>query len=116
MTEPLSKLEAADFINRSFKTLPRAYGDALVEAARKDARIVCLSGDLSPPTETDLFRDTFPDRFLNAGIAEANMIGVAAGLATQGKVAFASSFAMFATGKAFEQIRQSVCVPEHDVQ
>ena len=82
MNEPLTKLEAADFINRSFKPLPRSYGDALVEAANKDSRIVCLSADLTPPTETDRFRDELPDRFHNVGIAEANMIGIAGSFLT----------------------------------
>ena len=88
MTRTLSKLEAADFINRSFSPLPRAYGDALVEAACADPRIVCLTADLSPPTETDLFRDTFPERFHNVGIAEANMIGMAGGMARSGEIPF----------------------------
>ena len=75
-----------------------------------------LDSDLSGSTKTKAFSKEFPERFVNLGVAEANMIGTAAGLASQGLTVFASSFAMFATGKAWEQIRQSVCVPELDVK
>lgn len=93
-----------------------AYGEALLElgAARED--VVVLDADLSGSTKTKAFGKAHPERFFNIGVAEANMMGIAAGLASQGKVAFASSFAMFATGKAFEQIRQSVCVPNLNVK
>ncbi len=93
-----------------------AYGEALLELGASNADVVVLDADLSGSTKTKAFGKAHPERFFNIGVAEANMIGVAAGLASQGKVAFASSFAMFATGKAFEQIRQSVCVPELDVK
>ncbi len=116
MTNTLSKLEAADFINRSFKPLPRSYGDALVEAARNDSRIVCLTADLSPPTETDLFRDTFPDRFLNVGIAEANMIGIAGGMARSGEIPFTHSFCAFSTKRCFDQITMQVAYPKLPVK
>ena len=82
MTEhTLAQFEAADFINRTHKPIPRSYGDALLAAAQKDARIVALTADLATPTETDIFRDTLPDRYHNVGIAEANMIGLASGMA-----------------------------------
>ena len=93
-----------------------AYGEALLELGASNPDVVVLDADLSGSTKTKAFGKAHPERFFNIGVAEANMIGVAAGLASQGKVAFASSFAMFATGKAFEQIRQSVCVPELDVK
>ena len=93
-----------------------AYGEALLELGASNPDVVVLDADLSGSTKTKAFGKAHPDRFFNMGVAEANMIGVAAGLASQGKVAFASSFAMFATGKAFEQIRQSVCVPELNVK
>lgn len=93
-----------------------AYGEALLELGRSRPEVVVLDADLSGSTKTKAFGKAHPDRFFNMGVAEANMIGVAAGLATQGRIAFASSFAMFATGKAFEQIRQSVCVPDLDVK
>ncbi|MDB2575951.1 transketolase family protein, partial [Planctomycetota bacterium] len=89
---------------------------ALLELGASNPDVVVLDADLSGSTKTKAFGKAHPDRFFNMGVAEANMIGVAAGLASQGKVAFASSFAMFATGKAFEQIRQSVCVPELNVK
>ena len=93
-----------------------AYGEALLELGKSNPDVVVLDADLSGSTKTKAFGKAHPERFFNIGVAEANMIGVAAGLASQGKVAFASSFAMFAAGKAFEQIRQSVCVPELDVK
>src|SRR3989338_7455591 len=75
-----------------------AYGKALAELGRKNSNIVVLDADLSGSTQTKLFAKEFPDRFFNMGIQEQNMIGVAAGLASCGKIPFASSFAMFATG------------------
>ena len=93
-----------------------ASGEALLELGQSHPDVVVLDADLSGSTKTTAFGKAHPDRFFNIGVAEANMIGIAAGLASQGKVAFASSFAMFATGKAFEQIRQSVCVPELNVK
>lgn len=116
MSNKLSKLEAADFINRSFTPLPRSYGDALVDAARVDERIVCLSADLTPPTETDLFRDTFPERFHNVGIAEANMIGIAGGMARSGEIPFVHSFCAFATKRCFDQITMQAAYPNLPVK
>ncbi len=91
-----------------------AYGKALKEFGT-DERIVVLDADLSKSTKTATFRDAFPERHFNMGIAEGNMMSVAAGLASTGKVVFASSFAVFATGRAFEQIRNSICYPEMNV-
>lgn len=116
MTTPLSQLEAADFINRSFKTLPRTYGDALLAAAKNDSRIVCLSADLTPPTETDLFRDELPERFHNVGIAEANMIGIAGGMARSGEIPFVHSFCAFVTKRCFDQITLQAAYPNLPVK
>ena len=116
MTEPLTKLEAADFINRSFKPLPRSYGDALVEAAKADPRIVCLCADLVPPTETDRFRDELPERFINTGIAEANMIGMAGGMARSGEIPFAHSFCAFITKRVLDQITMQAAYPNLPVK
>ena len=93
-----------------------AYGNALVEIGAKDPRVVALDADLAGATKSGYFKKAFPDRFYNCGIAEQNMIGVAAGLASCGKIPFASSFAMFATGRAYEQIRNSVAYPRLNVK
>ncbi|NMB34134.1 MAG: transketolase family protein [Clostridium sp.] len=92
-----------------------AYGKALVEIG-SDERIVVMDADLSGSTRTALFGESYPERFYNMGIAEANMMSVAAGIASCGKVVFASTFAMFASGRAFEQIRNSICYPRLDVK
>lgn len=92
-----------------------AYGKALVEFADKYDYVV-LDADLAEATKTVMFKKAYPDRFFDCGIAEGNMISVAAGLAAAGKVAFASSFAMFAAGRAFEQVRNSVGYPHLNVK
>ena len=92
-----------------------SYGLALAEFGEK-YDIVVLDADLSKSTKTETFQKKFPDRFFNTGIAEANMMSTAAGLATCGKIVFASSFAMFAAGRAFEQIRNSICYPNLNVK
>lgn len=111
MVKTLNQLEAADFINRSFKPLPRAYGDALVEAAQADRRIVALCADLVTPTETDRFRDELPERFHNVGIAEANMIGMAGGMARSGEIPFCHSFCAFITKRVLDQITMQAAYP-----
>ncbi|NLV88402.1 MAG: transketolase family protein [Tissierellia bacterium] len=93
-----------------------AYGEALKELGEINENIVVLDADLSGSTKTSVFQKAFPNRFFNVGIAEQNLIGTAAGLATAGKIPFASSFAMFATGRAFEIIRNSVCYPKLNVK
>lgn len=94
-----------------------SYGNALKELAENGAdNIVVLDADLSAATKTAIFKKAFPQRHINCGIAESNMIGVAAGLSTMGFVPFASSFAMFAAGRAFEQIRNSVGYPHLNVK
>ena len=92
-----------------------SYGEALVKYG-KDENIVVLDADLSKSTKTDGFKKTYPERFVNMGIAEGNMMAVAAGLASCGKTVFASSFAMFAAGRAFEQIRNSIGYPHLNVK
>ena len=93
-----------------------AYGETLVELGRENPNIVVLDADLSKSTKTIMFAKAFPDRHFNFGVAEANMISTAAGLATCGKIPFASSFAVFASGRAWEQVRMSVCYPELNVK
>ena len=85
-----------------------AYGKALVELGEKNSKVIVLDADLAKATKTINFKNAFPDRFFDSGIAESNMMGVAAGLAAVGYTVFASSFAMFAAGRAFEQIRNSI--------
>ena len=92
-----------------------SYGNALA-ALGEEYPIIVLDADLSKSTKTDVFKKKFPDRFINMGIAEANMMSTAAGLASCGKIVFASSFAMFAAGRAFEQIRNSICYPNLNVK
>ncbi len=92
-----------------------AYGNALVEFGN-DENIVVLDADLSGSTKTGSFNKAYPERFINVGIAEGNMMAVAAGLAACGKTVFASSFAMFAAGRAFEQIRNSIGYPHLNVK
>lgn len=89
------------------KATRESYGAALVKYG-EDERIVVLDADLSKSTKTEMFKKAYPDRFFNMGIAEGNMMCVAAGLASCGKIAFASTFAMFAAGRAFEQVRNSI--------
>jgi len=93
-----------------------AYGDALVSLGKKRNDVVVLDADLSGSTKTSKFAKMFPDRFFNIGIAEQDMMGTAAGLAIGGKLPFVSTFAVFATGRAWEQVRQSICYPNLNVK
>ena len=93
-----------------------AYGSALSELGEKYKDIVVLDADLSKSTKTYDFKKKFPERFFNIGISEQDLIGTAAGFASCGKIPFASTFAMFATGRAFEQIRNSVAYPKLNVK
>lgn len=93
-----------------------SYGKALAELGREHDNFVVLDADLSGATKTGIFKKEFPERHINCGIAEGNMMAVAAGIATTGKVAFASSFAMFAAGRAFEQVRNSIGYPHLNVK
>ena len=93
-----------------------AYGKTLLKLGETNDNVVVLDADLSKSTKTNDFSKAFPNRFFNMGIAEQNLIGVACGFATAGKIPFASTFAMFATGRAFEVIRNSVCYPKLNVK
>ena len=93
-----------------------AYGKALAKIGQENDNIVVLDADLSKSTKTADFKAVCPERFINMGIAEGNMMSVAAGMAACGKIPFASTFAVFATGRAFEQIRNSICYPKLNVK
>ncbi len=93
-----------------------AYGKTLVKLGKGNPEIVVLDADCSSSTRTSVFREAFPDRFINFGVAEANMIGFAAGLATCGKIAFASTFAVFGSSRVFDQVRTSIAWPKLNVK
>ena len=93
-----------------------SYGNALAELGAKHENLVVLDADLAGATKTGVFKKAFPDRHIDCGIAEADMMGIAAGMATTGKVPFASTFAMFAAGRAFEQVRNSIGYPHLNVK
>lgn len=94
----------------------QSYGEALALLGEKNADIVVLDADLSSATKTGIFAKKFPDRFINVGIAEQNMMGIAAGLSTFGKIPYASTFAVFAAGRAYDQIRNSIAYPNLNVK
>ena len=94
----------------------QSYGEALKEIGKENKKIVVLDADLSVATKTSIFAKEFPERFFNMGIAEQNMIGTAAGLATCNKIPYASTFAVFAAGRAYDQIRNSICYPKLNVK
>ena len=94
----------------------QSYGEALVELGAEHDDFVVLDADLAAATQTGKFKAAYPDRFFDAGIAESNLMGLAAGIATTGRVAFASTFAMFAAGRAFEQVRNSIGYPHLNVK
>ena len=94
----------------------QSFGEALAELGEKNNNVVVLDADLAKSTKTSLFAKKFPERFVDVGIDEQNMIGVAAGLSTFGKIAYASTFAAFATGRVYDQIRCSVCYPKLNVK
>lgn len=98
------------------KATREAYGDALRDVGAELKDIVVLDADLSKSTKTAVFAKAHPDRFFNVGIAEQNLMGTAAGLAAAGKIPFVSTFAMFAAGRAFEQVRNSICYPKLNVK
>jgi len=97
-------------------SMREAYGKTLVELGRENSDIVVLDADLSRSTMTKLFANEFPERFFDCGIAEQNMVGIAAGLAASGKIPFASTFAVFAPGRCFDQIRMSIAQPGLNVK
>lgn len=98
------------------KSTRQAYGEALVELGKINENIVVLDADLTKSTKTNLFQKEFPNRHINVGIAEADLMAMAAGMATCGKIPFASTFAMFAAGRAFDQIRNSIAYPKLNVK
>ncbi|ERJ00485.1 MULTISPECIES: transketolase family protein [Eubacteriales] len=98
------------------KATRESYGEALRDLAEKYPEVVVLDADLAAATKTGTFKKAYPERFIDCGIAEANMVGIAAGLATTGKIPFASTFAMFAAGRAYEQVRNAVGYPHLNVK
>lgn len=94
----------------------QSYGETLVELGKENEKIVVLDADLAGATKTNLFAKEYPERFFDMGIAEANMLGTAAGFATCGKIPYASTFAIFAAGRGYDQIRNSICYPKLNVK
>ena len=92
------------------------YGKTLVELGRSNEHIVVLEADLGKSTMTSLFQEAFPERYFEMGIAEQNMVSTAAGLAISGKIPFVNSFAVFSTGRVYDQIRQSICIGKVNVK
>jgi transketolase len=99
-----------------YATVLKPYGQALLELARRRPEIICLGADLTRQTETDIFRDAIPDRFINVGMAEANMIGIAGGLARAGHIVFVNTFGVFCTRRCFDQIAMAVAYPNLNVK
>src|SRR5207249_12082527 len=93
-----------------------AYAEALLELGQEDPRVVVLGADTSVSIKTSLFGDRYPDRFFNVGIAEANMMGIAAGLALAGKIPFVTTYAAFVPGKCVDQIRNAIAYPSPSVK
>lgn len=98
------------------KATRQSYGEKLAELGRKNKEVVVLDADLSSATKTSIFAKEFPERFFNMGIAEQDMMGTAAGMATFGKIPYVSTFAMFAAGRTYDQIRNSICYPNLNVK
>ncbi len=98
------------------KATRQSYGEALVKLGEKNKNVVVFDADLSGATKTCLFKQSFPERFFNIGIAEQDMLSTAAGMATCGKIPYVSSFAMFTAGRAYDQIRNSICYPKNNVK
>ena len=98
------------------KATRQSYGEALLELGKENENVVVFDADLSSATKTNLFAKEFPERFFDMGIAEQNMISTAAGISTCGKIPYASTFAVFAAGRAYDQIRNSVCYPKLNVK
>lgn len=105
-----------NFKNPEQKETRQAFADALLELGKENPNIVVLGGDVSGSVKTNIFRDAFPDRFFSVGIAEQDMMGTAAGLAVTGKIPFASTYGEFATGRPFDQIRQSIAYSKMNVK
>ncbi|NTV08465.1 MAG: transketolase family protein [Chlorobium limicola] len=116
MGENIIDTAAAAYVSRGNKATRTGFGEALLEIGRENSAVVGLCADLTGSLNMNQFRDAFPERFFQTGIAEANMISMAAGLATTGKIPFAASFAVFATGRVYDQIRQSLCYSNLNVK
>lgn len=109
------KSQKTDFLGQAVATR-NAYGIALLELGKRDGRVVVLDADLSGSTRTIKFANAFPDRFFNMGVSEQDMVGTAGGLSLTGKIPFASTFAVFETGRAWDQIRQTICYSNLNVK
>ena len=94
----------------------QSYGEKLAELGEKNENIVVFDADLSGATKTSIFAKKFPERFFDMGIAEQDMMGTAAGISTFGKIPYVSTFAMFASGRAYDQVRNSICYPKLNVK
>lgn len=116
MRPPLTIASSAAVWRDGTPTESKAYGRALLALAKEDPRIVCLGADLTGPTETDLFRDTLPERFFNLGIAEANLMCVASGMARSGDIPFVNTFGVFATRRAMDQVTLQIAYPRANVK
>ena len=116
MRPPLTIASSAAVWRDGTPTESKAYGRALLALAEADPRIVCLGADLTGPTETDLFRDRLPDRFFNLGIAEANLMCVASGMARCGDIPFVNTFGVFATRRSFDQVTLQIAYPRANVK
>lgn len=103
----------ADMVKKATR---ESFGEALCEIAKINDKVIVLDADLAAATKTSIFKKAYPDRFIDCGIAECDMVGISAGLATCGKIPFCASFAMFSAGRAFEQVRNSVAYPKLNVK
>lgn len=116
MRPPLTIASSAAVWRDGTPTESKAYGRALLAMAQQDPHIVCLGADLTGPTETDLFRDGIPERFFNLGIAEANLMCVASGMARSGDIPFVNTFGVFATRRSFDQVTLQIAYPKANVK
>jgi transketolase len=116
MRPPLTIASSAAVWRDGTPTESKAYGRALLALAQQDPRIVCLGADLTGPTETDLFRDNIPERFFNLGIAEANLMCVASGMARSGDIPFVNTFGVFATRRSMDQVTLQIAYPQANVK
>lgn len=116
MRAPLTIASSAAVWRDGTPTDSKSYGRALLALAKEDQRVVCLGADLTGPTETDLFRDALPERFFNLGIAEANLMCVASGMARSGDIPFVNTFGVFATRRAMDQVTLQIAYPRANVK
>ncbi len=112
-----SKHHLDDFTNNNKdKAIPKYYGESLCKIARSDKNVVALCADVAPPTETDIFKKEFQDRFYNTGISEANMIGLSSGMSRMGDIPFVHSFCVFITRRAYDQVAMQISYPKTNVK